>query len=112
MERTTSKMLDDQLKSEIQGLVVMEAGSEEKSKATDDVAKLYKLKIEEEAKAEEASAKAKDRKIKIGVETAGILSSLGLTCYWLSKTFKFEETGTIVSKAGQGVLNKLFKIMK
>ena len=41
------KMLNEEIKNEIQDLSDLESGSEEKSKAISDLAVLYKLKIEE-----------------------------------------------------------------
>lgn len=41
------KMLGDQIKTEIEGLAELKPGSDEKSKAVEDLAKLYRLKIDE-----------------------------------------------------------------
>lgn len=41
------RLLDEEIKSQIQNLSKLESGSEKMSAAVDDVSKLYKLKIEE-----------------------------------------------------------------
>lgn len=41
------RLLDEEIKSQIQNLSELESGSEKMSAAVDDVSKLYKLKIEE-----------------------------------------------------------------
>ena len=119
------KLLDDEIKEEIESLSDLKDGSDEKSKAIDGVAKLYRLRIEEnEAKAarkkeeehrtDELIAKKEQRKdafidrcINAGL---AILTTVGgWACYnhWYKRGLKFEETGTITSPQTRGLLSRL-----
>ena len=103
------KMLDEEIKSEINELASMKSGSDEKSAAIDDLAKLYRLKIEEnktklefEDRAEErfiGNAKAaedlKDRYVRLGLDAARLLLPLMLYASLFKKGLKFEETGAL-----------------
>ena len=46
-EPSIKDLLNEEIATEIQNLSELEAGSDEKSSAIDDLAKLYKLRIEE-----------------------------------------------------------------
>jgi hypothetical protein len=109
------KLLDEQIKMEIESLCLMETGSEEKEKEVENLAKLYKLRIEED-KNERENENVQKRdfidKVKIGVEVGLGALNLFITCYWMHKTFKFEETGSITSSAGRGMFNKVLKMIK
>ncbi len=114
------EMLDRQIDTEISNLTTMESGSEEKSKAIDDLAKLYKLRIEEtrseydfEKSCQEAQLKTeqlmdqdKDRYFRIGLEAVGIVIPLIFYGRWMNKGFKFEETGTFTSTTFRGLFSK------
>ena len=49
MDDNVRRLLDDELEREFENLENLEIGSEEHSKATESLVKLYKLRIEEEA---------------------------------------------------------------
>ena len=54
------KMVDEKIKSEIEGLSSLEPGSDAKSKAVGDLSKLYQMRLEE-IKTEAAKQDQKDR---------------------------------------------------
>ena len=91
-------LLDKQIKTEILKLSTLEAGSKDKTTAIDDLAKLHRLKIEEESR--------KDRYFRLGVEAAGIILPLIFYGIWLKRGFKFEETGTFTSTTFRSLFNK------
>lgn len=70
-----NKLLGEEIKSEIENLSNLEDGSEEKSKAIEDLAKLYRLRIEE-IKAETEHDRQRDEamleqdKYELALETA------------------------------------------
>lgn len=106
MEKTID-MLTRELNEEIQNLSVMENGSDSKSKAIDDVAKLHRLKMEEikashdlQTKKEEIAEAKKTRIWRVVCEvgaTAVSVLGLALASYWTRKGYEFEETGVVCS---------------
>ncbi len=118
MNEEIKKMLDEEIKSEIEDLSSLNPGSEEKSAAIDDLAKLYKLKIEEAKneidsteKKNQLSEDAKNRYFRLGVEAAGIILPIIFYSIWMNKGFKFEETGTFTSQTFRGLF-KCFRPTK
>jgi parvulin-like peptidyl-prolyl isomerase len=107
-------LLEYVIKEELQNLTTLEAG-EEKSSAIDDLVKLYKLKIEEDKnqndlmekvdarenevllKEKQLNQEKKNGFLKLGLEAAGIILPLVFYAAWMTKGFKFEETGTYTS---------------
>lgn len=109
------EMLSEEIVGQLNDLNTMEAGSEEKARAIADLEKVYKLHIEE-TKVEfdhqervdqrvmnaenELKKMAEDsRRWKIGtaLTIGGGIGAYAWKHYWLSKGFRFEETGTICS---------------
>lgn len=104
-------LLDEVIKSEIKGLHALEQGSEEHSKAAEDIAKLYKLRIDEgkmdsdeRDRRDQKTERSVDRYVKLGVEIAGIILPLMFYGCWMRRGFKFEETGTITSTTFSGLI--------
>lgn len=120
------KMLDEEIKLQINELASMKSGSDEKSAAIDDLAKLYRLKIEEnktklefEDRAEERfteNAKAaedlKDKYIRLGLDTARLLLPLMFYAALFKKGLKFEETGTFTSTTFRGLIGYIKPTLK
>jgi len=109
-------LLKETIKTEIKNLSTLEAGSKEKSSAIEDLAKLYRLRIEEKRNELEErdiqmkkEQQIKDRYFKLGVEAASIILPLIFYATWLRRGFKFEETGTFTSSTFRGLLNRAFK---
>lgn len=124
MDERIKELMDEEIQSQIRDLAAFETGSKEKSDAIEDLAKLYKLRIEE-AKAEmdlddkidardsedrfrqeQIKERAKDRYINLGIAAAGIVLPLIFNCVWMAKGFKFEETGTYTSTTFRNLFSR------
>jgi hypothetical protein len=104
-------LLEEEIKSEIEDLSALTPGSEEKSAAIDDLAKLYKLKIEEtkcetDSNKEQLAEQVKDRYFKLGIAAAEIVLPLIFYAFWMRKGFKFEEEGTYTSTTFKGLFSR------
>jgi len=97
-------LLEETIKTEILKLSTLE--SEEKSTAIEDLAKLYRLRIEETKNEKEFDEKVKDRYFRLGVEAAAIILPLIFYGIWMRRGFKFEETGTFTSTTFRGLFNR------
>ena len=124
MDEEIRKLLEEEIKTEIRDLSTLEPGSKEKSTAIEDLAKLYKLRIEEtknewdfsekydtregdkQLKKDQLEEQVKDRYFRFGVEAAGIILPLIFYGIWMRKGFKFEETGTFTSTTFRGLFNR------
>ena len=124
MDEEIRKLLEEEIKTEIRDLSTLEPGSKEKSTAIEDLAKLYKLRIEEtknewdfnekyeslesdiQFKKEQLEEQVKDRYFRFGVEAAGIILPLIFYAIWMKRGFKFEETGTYTSTTFRGLFNR------
>ena len=130
------ELLNEEIKSEIEGLSNLEVGTKEKAEAIDNLAALYKLRIDETknemeldekllrriddkeqcerdelVKAKEIEEQVKDRRIGRVIEVAGIVVPMVFYAVWMKKGFKFEETGTFTSTTFRGLFNR-FKPVK
>lgn len=124
MDEEIRKLLEEEIKTEIRDLSTLEPGSKEKSTAIEDLAKLYKLRIEEtkneldfdekyydrendkQLKKDQLEEQVKDRYFRFGVEAAGIILPLIFYAIWMKRGFKFEETGTYTSTTFRGLFNR------
>lgn len=88
------KLVERQLDSDISNLAVMEPGSEDKKKEVENIATMLKARTEAFTAKHEVIAKY------VGLGLTGVTFAAGLI--WqtrqYNKGFKFEETGTFVSK--------------
>ena len=114
------RMLDEENKTEIQELSKYETGSKEKSAAIEDLATLYRLKIEEnekedsmiiqkfecKLKEDQKSEQIKDRYFRLGIAAAELVLPLVFYAFWMRRGFKFEETGTYTSTTFRGLFNR------
>ena len=130
-EKTIDELLNEEIADEIKALFELEAGSNEKSAAIEDLTKLYKLRIEEnksswdaddkynrrimdeksndkddEIKQKQLEEQVKDRYFKVGIAAAELMIPLMFYGIWMNKGFKFEETGTITSSTFKGLINR------
>lgn len=115
-------LLGEEIKGEIQKLSSLNAGSDEKSKAIDDVAKLYRLKIEEEkADTERIDLQDKraseeiqrrdqkiDRLINVGVQAGVTIGGWIVYDIWHRRGLKFEQTGVVTSPWTRNLMSKMF----
>lgn len=116
--------LEKVIAEEISNLQNLERGSQEKSAAIDDLAALYKLKIEENkfkldyierqesAKRDEGfknkqlEEQIKDRYFRLGIAAAELILPLMFYAIWMKKGFKFEETGAYTSTTFRNLFNR------
>ena len=124
MDEEIKKLLEEEIKTEIRDLSTLEAGSKEKSTAIEDLAKLYRLRIEEtrnewdfnekyesrdsdiQFKKDQLEEQVKDRYFRLGVEAASIILPLIFYAAWMKRGFRFEETGTYTSTTFRGLFNR------
>ena len=128
-DKTTEMLLEEQLKTGIEHIGNFNDGSDEKARHIDDVATLYKLKIEE-TKAHAALVQAENDRVKNEVEAkhnadamkhekilqyvktgaeVGIFVA-GLIFYGnqIAKGYKYEENGYVASKTFMQVMSNCF----
>lgn len=124
MEKEIKDLLGEEIRADIQALSTLKSGSDEKSKAIDELTKLYKLRIEEtknewdfgekfdaresekQLKKDQLTEQVKDRYFRLGAEAAGIILPLIFYAAWMRRGFKFEETGTYTSTTFRGLFNR------
>ena len=131
MEENIGGMLNELIANEIESISGLEAGSKEKATAVENLATLYRLRIEEnksiwdadeksdhrmmeerisiqenEIKKQQVKEQVYDRYFKAGIAVAELI--IPLICYgiWMNKGFRFEETGTITSSTFKGLINR------
>ena len=114
------KLLDEEIVWRLKGLNDMESGSKEIGAAIEDVEHLFKMRVEERKlnnelesnareerdKLVENAARAKDRYIRLGLDVAGLILPLMFYGIWMTKGFKFEETGTFTSTTFRNLFNR------
>lgn len=120
-----NERLDKELERRFEDLENLKTGSDEQCKATDNIVKLYKLRMDENEQENSKNAdedkavlerhkleleeqKAKDDKL---IRILTTVTSVGVTIagfavgsHWYGKGFKFEETGTICSSTFKGLM--------
>jgi len=131
MDEEIRDLLGGEIKSQIESLSDMETGSKEKSAAIDDLAKLYRLRLEENKNEGELDEKQscrftednhfddeldlkkaqlrediRDRYFRVGIAAAEIVLPLLFYASWIRKGFRFEQTGTFTSTTFRGLFNK------
>lgn len=111
MNNKIKEMLDEEIMSQIEEVSILDADSDEKTKAEENLEKLYRLKIENERLANEMAEKKKDRWFRAGVTVFEVGLPLIFYGVWMRVGFKFEETGSITSSVFKG-LTKWFKPTK
>lgn len=114
------KLLDEEIVQRLKGLNGLESGSKEIGAAIEDVEHLFKMRVEERKlnnelesnareerdKLVENAARAKDRYIRLGLDVAGLILPLMFYGIWMTKGFKFEETGTFTSTTFRNLFNR------
>lgn len=127
-----NERLDKELERRFEDLENLKTGSDEQGKATDNIVKLYKLRMDENEQENSKNAdedkavlerhkleleeqKAKDDKL---IRILTTMTSVGVTIagfavgsHWYGKGFKFEETGTICSSTLKSIMRD-FKFFK
>ena len=120
MDRNSRELLEEVIVTQLDELSAMQNGSKEKTAAINDLAALYRLKIEEtknEMEFDEKRARRasewnqsndieKERYFKLGIVAAEIVIPLIFYAYWMHRGFKFEENGTYTSTTFRGLFNR------
>lgn len=113
MNEGITKKMDEVVERSLEKIKLIDAEEEGYKEATDRLATLYKLKIEEEQGKSEVQNKnqqlaeaKKDRWIKLGVDLAAILLPLGFYGIWMARGFKFEQTGSYTSTTFRGLFSR------
>lgn len=124
MDEEIRNLLDEEIKAQIKGLSSLKSGSAEKSKATEDLAELYRLRVEEtkserssgeeimrrkndeELRRDQLAEQVKDRYFKLGIATAELVLPLIFYATWMRKGFEFEKEGAYTSVTFRGLINR------
>lgn len=124
MGEEIKELLEEEIKSEIENLSSLEAGSQQHSTAVESLAKLYKLKIEEDKSSMEYYEKeenrnmeidlkrnqmdeaVKDRYFRLGIATAELVLPLVFYGIWMNRGFKFEKDGTYTSQTFRSLFSR------
>ena len=120
MERIV-EMLDREYETTLQAVSDATSGSEEARWQLQKLSELYKQRLgamqaksELDLRTEELNVKRaqveeskKDRIVKIVLEGAAVLVPTCVSCFWMAKGLKFEETGTFTSRTGQWLSSHL-----
>jgi len=134
MDEEIKMLVDEEIKAELANL---SSYSEDKdySAAIDNVAKLYRLRMEEmkfeldfekaideherneqlkreeferdeQTKKDQLAEQVKDRYFKLGIAVGQLVLPLIFYGIWMKRGFKFEETGTYTSTTFRGLFNR------
>ncbi len=131
MDESIKNLLNEEISAEIQALSSLATGSKEKSVAIEDLAVLYKLRIEEsklesdaddkynrrvveensntrdeEFKRMQLNEQVKDRYFKLGMAAADLILPLIFYGVWMRRGFRFEEKGTFTSTTFRGLFTR------
>lgn len=124
MGEEIKNLLEEEIKNEIENLASLEPGSEKHSTAVESLAKLYKVKLDEDKtsmeyldktrnresdkgfKVAQIEENVKDRYVKIGIAAAELVLPLMFYTVWMRRGFKFEENGTYTSTTFRGLFNR------
>lgn len=124
MGEEIKELLEEEIKSEIENLSSLEAGNQQHSTAVESLAKLYKLKIEEDKSSMEYYEKeenrnmeidlkrnqmdeaVKDRYFRLGIAAAELVLPLVFYGIWMNRGFKFEKDGTYTSQTFRSLFSR------
>lgn len=124
MGEEIKELLEEEIKSEIKNLSSLEAGSQQHSAAVESLAKLYKLKIEEDKssmdyyekeenrnteinlKCNQMDEAVKDRYFRLGISAAELILPLMFYGIWMNRGFKFEKDGTYTSQTFRSLFSR------
>lgn len=119
-EKSIRVLLMDEIADDLEALSHFSPDTEEYQKVADNIGKLHKLLMDEEAHSLESESQLYDDRrkddaqkkdhvlqwFKIGVEVCGVVLPLVAYSVWYNKGLKFEETGTITSSMVRGLMNR------
>lgn len=102
----STEMLERQIETEIENLSILEPGSEEKTRAVDNLTKLYRMKMDSAQLELDAKNKREDRFVqfvKVGGTLALSVAAMGFQHMWWKREMRFEETGSFLSQTGRDI---------
>lgn len=86
---------------------------EERDKLRNELIKLEQVNIDNNLKKYQMDTENKREKIRNEITIGTFMITTGISLYAIAKTFKFDQTATVTSTLGRGVLNgvipKMFK---
>ena len=124
MEEKTANLLEGAIRAQFENLSDLQPGSKDKAAAINELALLYRLKIEETKNELEADERQKsclmderlkrdqlreqvrDRYFRAGVDAAAIVLPLMFYAFWMRRGFEFEKTGAYTSTTFRGLMNR------
>ncbi len=124
MGKEIKSLLAKEIESEIEKLDSLTPGSQEHSAAVESLAKLYKLKLEEDKTSMEYLEKTdmhesdkgfkvaqleesiKDRYFRLGIAAAELILPLMFYGIWMKRGFAFEKDGTFTSQTFRGLFSR------
>lgn len=124
MGEEIKSLLAKEIESEIENLDSLTPGSQEHSAAVESLAKLYKLKLEEDKTSMEYLEKTdmhesdkgfkvaqleesiKDRYFRLGIAAAELVLPLMFYGIWMKRGFAFEKDGTFTSQTFRGLFSR------
>lgn len=105
MDEEIRKLLDEEIKSELEDLDTYDPGSEEKQRAIEGIVALHELRMKE-AESKKTQGLSVETYIKFALEAAGIIAPMIFYGVWMKRGFKFEEKGTYTSTTFRGLFNR------
>lgn len=127
MEEDTKDLLEEEIESEFEKLKALDPGSKEHTAAVEDLAKLYRLKLEEtendrkyqescdrdivtdrnwKLECEKFEEQSRNQYITMGIKIAEIVLPLTFYGIWMNRGLKFEETGSFTSSTFRGLFSR------
>lgn len=107
-----NEMFNACIKGQIEELEQMLPG-EEKSRAIEDLVKMYKMKLEEERndnefiiQADTLGENVTNQRLRVCIDVASIIVPIVFYGTWMRKGFRFEETGTFTSRTFMNLINR------
>lgn len=96
----------------LKSMAEMDQNSEEYQAATENLERLYGVKLEQEKFDDEKQRAFWDMTIRYGIEAGAILLNLGFRMVWTRKGFRFEENGNYVSTTYKWLIKEFFKSLR
>ncbi len=113
-------LLNEEIVRRLKELPNLESGTKEIGATIEDIEHLFKMRVEEQKLDSDAEAKAceqhdrqlenagraKDRYIRLGMDIAGLILPMVFYGVWMTRGFKFEETGTFTSATFRNLFSR------
>lgn len=111
------RALDERIMKDLKALNEKDFKPEERKEAIEQLSKIYRLRLDEKQIDNENESRNWGRKLKMGLEVAGIAIPNGVVVWSIIKTFQEDAKGIIPSQTTRRVIGwikpqKLLKIFK